>query len=101
VWLLRYVGVGETWEVIKKLSPQGYDEALHVGHFFRQGVPVLMDLTRATDEVARELVDFCAGLVCGRGGEMERLDRKVFLLQPPARPRIAAAHVPDLAHVAD
>jgi FtsZ-interacting cell division protein YlmF len=46
-------------------------------------------------------VDFCAGLICGRGGEMERLDKKIFLLQPAAKPRIAAVHVPDLAHIAD
>ncbi|GAA1871200.1 cell division protein SepF [Actinomadura bangladeshensis] len=87
--------------MIRKLAPTGYDEALHVGHFFCKGDPVLMDLTQLTDDVARQLVDFCAGLICGRGGEMERLDKKIFLLQPPARPRIAAAHIPDLAHIAD
>jgi FtsZ-interacting cell division protein YlmF len=87
--------------VIKTLCPKDYNEALHVGHFFRKGVPVLMDLTHLTDDVARQLVDFCAGLICGRGGAMERLNRKVFLLQPSARPQIAAAHIPDLAHVAD
>lgn len=87
--------------MIKTLRPKDYNEALHVGHFFRKGVPVLVDLTYVTDDVARQLVDFCAGLICGRGGEMERLDRKLFLLQPPARPRIAAAHIPDLAHVTD
>ncbi|NDU75908.1 cell division protein SepF [Actinomadura sp. DSM 109109] len=87
--------------MIKTLHPRDYNEVLHVGHFFRKGDPVLMDLTELSDDVARQLVDFCAGLICGRGGEMERLDRKLFLLQPPARPRIAPAHVPDLAHVAD
>ncbi|WP_165970592.1 cell division protein SepF [Actinomadura sp. 6K520] len=87
--------------MIKTLRPRDYNEALHVGHFFRKDVPVLMDLTQLTDDVARQMVDFCAGLVCGRGGDMERLDRRIFLLQPPATPRIAAAHIPDLAHLAD
>jgi FtsZ-interacting cell division protein YlmF len=87
--------------VIRTLRPKDYNEVLHVGHFFRKGDPVLMDLTEVTDDVARQLVDFCAGLICGRGGEMERLDRRLFLLQPPARPRVDAAHIPDLAHVAD
>lgn len=87
--------------MIKTLRPKDYNEALYVGHFFRKGVPVLMDLTQLTDDVARQMVDFCAGLVCGRGGDMERLDRRIFLLQPAATPRIAAAHIPDLAHVAD
>lgn len=87
--------------MIRTLCPKDYNEVLHVGHFFRKGDPVLMDLTELTDDVARQLVDFCAGLICGRGGEMERLGKRLFLLQPPTRPRIAAAHIPDLAHVAD
>lgn len=87
--------------MIKTLRPRDYNEAFHVGHFFRKDVPVLMDLTQLTDDVARQMVDFCAGLVCGRGGDMERLNRRIFLLQPPATPRIAAAHIPDLAHLAD
>ena len=87
--------------MIRTLHPKDYNEALHIGHFFRKGDPVIMDLTQLTDDVARQLVDFCAGLICGRGGEMERLDKKVFLLQPAARPRIAAAHIPDLANITD
>jgi len=87
--------------VIRTLRPKDYNEVLHVGHSFRKGVPVLMDLTQLTDDVARQIVDFCAGLVCGRGGDMERLDRRIFLLKPPANPRISPAHIPDLAHIAD
>ncbi|MET9343177.1 cell division protein SepF [Nonomuraea sp. NPDC003804] len=87
--------------MIKTLRPQDYNEVLHVGHYFRKGVPVLIDLTQLTDDVAKQLVDFCAGLICGRGGEMERVDRKIFLLQPSPKPRIAAAHIPDLAHIVD
>ncbi|NKZ03243.1 cell division protein SepF [Actinomadura latina] len=87
--------------MIRTLRPKDYNEVLHVGHFFRKGDPVLMDLTELSDGAARQLVDFCAGLICGRGGQMERLDKKLFLLQPPASPRIAAAHIPDLAHVVD
>ncbi|WP_242882959.1 cell division protein SepF [Actinomadura litoris] len=86
--------------MIKTLSPKDYNEVVHVGHFFRKGDPVIMDLTLLPDDVARQLVDFCAGLICGRGGEMERLDKKLFLLQPPASPQIAPAHIPDLAHLA-
>jgi FtsZ-interacting cell division protein YlmF len=93
--------MGRLGHVIKTLRPKDYNEVLHVGHFFRKGVPVVMDLTGLPDDVARQLVDFSAGLICGRGGEMERLGSRVFLLQPAARPEIAAAHVPDLAHVPD
>lgn len=79
--------------MIKTLRPQDYNEALYVGHFFRnKGVPVLMDLTALADDVARQFVDFAAGLVFGRGGAMDRLSPKVFLLVPAglAKPTVIA-----------
>ncbi|MFC9971938.1 cell division protein SepF [Spirillospora sp. NPDC127200] len=69
--------------IVKTLRPRDYNEALHVGHFFRnKRVPVVMDLTALSDDVARQFIDFAAGLVFGRGGDMDRLGPKVFLLVP-------------------
>lgn len=42
-----------------------------------------MDLTGMSDNDARPLVDFAAGLVFGRCGDMDRIANKVFLLVPP------------------
>ncbi|GAA1004602.1 hypothetical protein Aple_096420 [Acrocarpospora pleiomorpha] len=71
--------------MVKTLCPKDYAEALYVGHFFRTGVPVVMDLSRLADSEARQFVDFAAGLVFGRGGDMDRLSPKVFLLMPYGR----------------
>ena len=79
---------------IKTLQPRDYNEVIYVGHFFRKGVPVVMDLTELTDEVARQLVDFSAGLICGRGGDMEKLSPKVFLLLPAGMAKPAHVGVP-------
>ena len=68
--------------MVKSLRPQNYNEVLYVGHFFRKGVPVLMDLTDLPDGDAKRLVDFATGLVFGRGGALDRVDRKLFLLEP-------------------
>ena len=68
--------------IVKRLRPRDYNEVLYVGHYFREGVPVVMDLTAMTDDEARPLEDFAAGLVCARGGEMECLSPKVFMLVP-------------------
>ncbi|GLX02141.1 cell division protein SepF [Microtetraspora sp. NBRC 16547] len=68
--------------MIKTLRPSDYSEALYVGHFFRTGVPVVMDLTGLPDSEAKQFVDFAAGLVFGRQGRMDRLEKKVFLLLP-------------------
>ncbi|MEV4377522.1 cell division protein SepF [Streptosporangium sp. NPDC049644] len=68
--------------MIKTLCPRDYNEAIYVGHFFRTGTPVVMDLTKLPDSEAKQFVDFAAGLVFGRGGNMDRLSPKVFLLMP-------------------
>ncbi|GAA4072369.1 MULTISPECIES: cell division protein SepF [Actinomadura] len=74
--------------MVKTLRPRDYNEALHVGHFFRnKRVPVVMDLTDLPDDVARQFVDFAAGLVFGRRGDMQRLSPKVFLLLPDGQPK--------------
>jgi cell division inhibitor SepF len=68
---------------ITALHPQTYNEALFVGEYFRQGIPVIMDLTEMADADAKRLVDFAAGLIFGRRGDIERVASKVFLLTPP------------------
>ncbi|MCG5220205.1 cell division protein SepF [Streptosporangium sp. KLBMP 9127] len=68
--------------MIKTLRPRDYNEAIYVGHYFRTGIPVVMDLTQLPDGEAQQFIDFAAGLVCGRGGDMERLAPKMFLLLP-------------------
>ncbi|WP_214110148.1 cell division protein SepF [Acrocarpospora catenulata] len=68
--------------LIKTLRPQNYNEVIYVGHYFRTGNPVVMDLTELPDSEAKQLIDFAAGLVFGRGGDMDRLTHKVFLLLP-------------------
>ncbi|WP_235959592.1 cell division protein SepF [Actinomadura macrotermitis] len=76
--------------MVKTLRPRDYNEALHVGHFFRnKRIPVVMDLTALNDDVARQFVDFAAGLVFGRGGDMDRLGPKLFLLIPSGLSRPA------------
>lgn len=69
--------------MVKTLRPRDYNEALYVGHYFRnKRVPVVMDLTALADDVAKQFIDFAAGLVFGRGGDLDRLSPKVLLLVP-------------------
>ncbi|MEV5826637.1 cell division protein SepF [Spirillospora sp. NPDC052242] len=68
--------------MVKTLRPQNYNEVLYVGHYFRKGVTVLMDLTDLPDDEAKQLVDFATGLVFARRGSLDRVDRRLFLLQP-------------------
>lgn len=67
---------------IVTLHPRTYNEARHIGEVYREGVPVIMNLTEMDDADAKRLVDFGAGLVFGLHGTIERVTSKVFLLSP-------------------
>jgi cell division inhibitor SepF len=67
---------------ITTIHPRTYNEAKTIGENFRDGVPVIMNLTDMGDADAKRLVDFAAGLVFGLHGSIERVTSKVFLLSP-------------------
>jgi cell division inhibitor SepF len=67
---------------ITTIHPRTYNEAKTIGESFREGVPVIMNLTDMDDSDAKRLVDFSAGLVFGLHGAIERVTNKVFLLSP-------------------
>jgi cell division inhibitor SepF len=67
---------------ITTIHPRTYNEAKTIGENFRDGTPVIMNLTDMDDADAKRLVDFAAGLVFGLHGAIERVTAKVFLLSP-------------------
>ena len=68
---------------ITTIHPRTYNEAKTIGENFRDGVPVIMNLTDMSDADAKRLVDFAAGLIFATRGSIERVTSKVFLLSPP------------------
>ena len=68
---------------ITTLHPRTYNEARTIGENFREGTPVIMNLSEMDDNDAKRLVDFAAGLVFATRGTIERVTSKVFLLSPP------------------
>jgi cell division inhibitor SepF len=67
---------------ITTLHPTTYNEARTIGEHFRDGVPVIMNLTEMDEADAKRLVDFAAGLAFGLRGTIERVTNRVFLLSP-------------------
>jgi cell division inhibitor SepF len=67
---------------ITTLHPRTYNEARTIGERFRDGSPVIMNLTELDHSDARRLVDFAAGLIFGLRGSIEPVTAKVFLLSP-------------------
>ena len=67
---------------ISTIHPRTYNEAKNIGESFREGTPVIMNLTDLDDADAKRLVDFSAGLAFGLHGSLERVTTAVFLLSP-------------------
>jgi cell division inhibitor SepF len=67
---------------ITTIHPRTYNEAKAIGESFREGTPVIMNLTDMDDADAKRLVDFAAGLVFGLQWLHRAGDCKVFLLSP-------------------
>ncbi len=67
---------------ITTIHPRAYNDARKIGEAFREGTPVIMNLSDMDDADAKRLVDFSAGLIFGLHGAIERVTNKVFLLSP-------------------
>lgn len=68
---------------ITTLKPNSYSDALTIGEHYRDGTPVIMNLTDMDDADAKRLVDFAAGLAFALRGDIDKITSKVFLLSPP------------------
>lgn len=67
---------------ILTVHPKHYRDAQIIAENFRDGVPVIINLSQMTDADARRLIDFASGLSLGLYGRIERVTSKVFLLSP-------------------
>jgi cell division inhibitor SepF len=73
--------MGDVNEILT-VHPKKYDDARVIAETFREGVPVIINLTQMSESEARRLVDFASGLSQGLRGHIERVTPKVFLLSP-------------------
>ncbi|MFF7679203.1 cell division protein SepF [Actinacidiphila glaucinigra] len=68
---------------IATVTPDGFRDARGIGELFRDGVPVIVNLTAMESSDAKRVVDFAAGLTFGLRGSIDRVANRVFLLTPP------------------
>ena len=73
----------QSMDRIISLTPRTYSEARLIGEHYREGKPVIMNLSDMEESERKRLVDFASGLVFGHHGSIERVTPKVFLLTPP------------------
>jgi cell division inhibitor SepF len=64
------------------VRPRNFRDAATVGEYFRQEIPVIIDLEEMDNAEAKRIIDFVSGLILGRCGDMEKISRRAFLLMP-------------------
>lgn len=67
---------------ILTVHPTEYRDAAMIAESYREGVPVILNLSRMNEGEAKRLIDFASGLSMGLNGRIERVTSKVFLLSP-------------------
>jgi cell division inhibitor SepF len=67
---------------IVTLHPRYYNEARTIGEHFREGNPVIINLSEMDESELKRIVDFASGLAFGLHGTIERITKKVFLISP-------------------
>ncbi|PZR03176.1 MAG: cell division protein SepF [Archangium gephyra] len=67
---------------ILTVHPRAFKDVQVIAEHFREGVPVIINISQMTDGEARRLIDFACGLAEALYGRIERVTGKVFLLSP-------------------
>ena len=67
---------------ILTVHPRAYKDAQVIAENFREGIPVIINLSQMSEPEAKRLIDFASGLSLGLYGKIERVTSKVFLLSP-------------------
>ena len=75
-------GAAAEMNEILTVHPRQYKDAQLIAENFREGIPVIINLSQMNETDARRLIDFACGLSEGLYGKIERVTSKVFLLSP-------------------
>jgi cell division inhibitor SepF len=67
---------------IHAVEPRGFAEAQSIADKFKDGQPVIMNLTGTEPEMSKRLLDFASGLTYGLDGGIQKVSDKVFMLTP-------------------
>ncbi|MRR12470.1 DUF552 domain-containing protein [bacterium] len=64
------------------VEPKSFSEAQAIADRFKQGTPVIMNMSLTAPDVAKRLIDFASGLTYGLDGGLQKVSDKVFMLTP-------------------
>jgi len=64
------------------VEPKSYGEAQQIADKFKQGTPVILNMSVTKPDLAKRLLDFASGLTYGLDGGLQKVSDKVFMLTP-------------------
>lgn len=64
------------------VEPKSFTEAQSIADKFKQGTPVIMNMSLTAPDLAKRLIDFASGLTYGLDGGLQKVSDKVFMLTP-------------------
>lgn len=64
------------------IEPKSFTEAQNIADKFKQGTPVIMNMTMTSPDLAKRLIDFASGLTYGLDGGLQKVSDMVFMLTP-------------------
>ena len=67
---------------IAVVRPRNFRDAATVGDYYRQEIPVIINLEDMEKADATRIIDFISGLILGLGGDLEKISRRTFLIVP-------------------
>ncbi len=67
---------------IAVVRPRNFRDAVTVGDYYRQDIPVIINLEDMDNASATRIIDFLSGLILGLHGDLEKLSRRTFLIVP-------------------
>ena len=76
------VGSGAANMKMHIVEPRSFTEAQAIADKFKQGTPVILNMSVTSPDLAKRLLDFASGLTYGLDGGLQKVSEKVFMLTP-------------------
>jgi cell division inhibitor SepF len=67
---------------ITTLHPRAFNDARRIGEEYRNGTPVIINLSEMESSDQKRILDFASGLAFALRGTIERVTNSVFLISP-------------------
>lgn len=64
------------------VRPRNFRDAATIGEYYRQEIPVIINLEDMDNAASTRIIDFVSGLILGLCGDIEKISRRTFLIVP-------------------